>query len=145
MSKKSGGRPSSYKPEYCKLLIEHFKTGKSYAAFAALIGVHRDTLHEWERVHQEYSDSKKHGWEHYQAWWEQQGLDGLYDQTFRETDGSTRTVKLNATVWIYNMKCRFRKDWFDQKDIALKEKPAENDKEEIERLKTWYKNLKEIK
>lgn len=139
------GKPTSYKTEYCQDIIEHFKTGKSYAAFAASINVHRGTLHDWEAKHPEFADAKSIGWEHYQAWWEAHGEEGIYNQTFMEPDGSKRSVSINAAVWIYNMKCRFKKDWSETKEIQAdvtytNTKEQEEVKEFIER----YKKLKEM-
>ena len=55
------GRPSLYRPEYCKMVIDHMKLGNSFESFGAVIGCHRDTLYAWEKVHPEFSDSKKEG------------------------------------------------------------------------------------
>lgn len=81
---KPNGRPSKYKKAYCKKMIEFFdiphileiekekvtKDGEvvthiveranklpTFEKFAVSIGVHRDTLHEWSRTHQEFSDT----------------------------------------------------------------------------------------
>lgn len=66
------GRPSQYRPEYAAQLIEYFGEPpykedadgkikptdfKSLAGFAVRIGVHRDTLHEWSKVHADFSDA----------------------------------------------------------------------------------------
>lgn len=80
------GRPSKYKPEICQEMIDYFsippyrevtktirpKNGDpyevetieandfpSFAGFAAKIGVHRETLHEWKRSHALFSDAYK--------------------------------------------------------------------------------------
>lgn len=74
------GRPSLYRPEYCQKILTYFEfkdvtfkavsadNGKAvvvkdvpelptFAAFADSIGVHRQTLHEWCKVHPEFSDA----------------------------------------------------------------------------------------
>ena len=72
------GRPTKYDPKYCDEIIEYFNddayrecvdaNGKEYlmpnkfntlAAWCASIGIHRDTMHEWSKVHPEFSDSLK--------------------------------------------------------------------------------------
>jgi hypothetical protein len=55
------GRPSKYREEFCDMLIEHMKKGLSYESFASDAGVCFDTLYEWEKVHSNFSDSKKRG------------------------------------------------------------------------------------
>lgn len=55
------GCPSKYLPEYCDKLLEHCRKGKTYRSFAGDIGVHWDTLYEWERVYPEFSDARKRG------------------------------------------------------------------------------------
>jgi hypothetical protein len=43
------------------MLIEHMSKGLSYRSFAGLIGVHFDSLYEWEKKHKAFSDAKKVG------------------------------------------------------------------------------------
>lgn len=57
--KSKGGRPTTYKPEYCEQIVEFCKKGGFLAEFAVEIGVHTDTLHEWKKVHKEFSEYYK--------------------------------------------------------------------------------------
>ena len=49
------GRPSKYDPEYCQKVIEAGNQGFSLTAFAGQIGVCRDTITEWVKVHEDFS------------------------------------------------------------------------------------------
>ncbi len=51
----SGGRPSLYSPAYCNEVIDCGSRGLSLTAFAGEIGVCRETISEWMRVHPEFS------------------------------------------------------------------------------------------
>ena len=42
------GRPSTYNPEFCERVIEYGKQGKSITWMAAELGVHKDSLYEWQ-------------------------------------------------------------------------------------------------
>lgn len=53
------GRPTLYKKEYVEMVKDHMAEGYSFESFAGLIRVNVDTLYEWEKVHQEFSDAKK--------------------------------------------------------------------------------------
>ncbi len=53
------GRPTKYKEAYCNEVIEIMATGLSLTAFAGDIGVSRDTVNEWQRVHPDFSDAVK--------------------------------------------------------------------------------------
>jgi len=65
------GRPTKYRPEYCREILEHFNVDFTNAAqtkpvplnflsaFARKIGVCRDTLGEWTKVHPDFSDAYK--------------------------------------------------------------------------------------
>ena len=55
------GRPSKYKPEYCKMLEEHMEGGLSFECFGGVVGVSEDTLFEWKKVHPSFSESYKKG------------------------------------------------------------------------------------
>lgn len=98
------GRPTKYKKEYCEQLIEHFEEGFSYGSFAGKIGVNQDTLYEWEKVHPEYSESKKIGYSKSMYYWEKLGLSGIKGET---------TGKFAASPFIFMMKCRFRDEYSD--------------------------------
>lgn len=100
------GRPTKYTPEMCDRIEEYFakepttmvmvqvlnkKTGgltripqevavelPTLAGFAASIGVHRDTLNEWERAHPEFSDAVKRAKCHQERILVANGLSGRY-------------------------------------------------------------------
>lgn len=55
------GRPTKYKPEYCKALLLHMAEGYTLESFAGVIGVNVDTLYEWAKVHSAFSDATKEG------------------------------------------------------------------------------------
>lgn len=97
MSENSGvGRPSLYKPEYCELILEYFSVRPyetvginekaadfpSFAGFAAKIGVHRDTLHEWKDIHPEFSDAYMRAKEHQENFVLVNGMKGLVNTNF---------------------------------------------------------------
>lgn len=75
--------------------------GKSRAQIAASLGVSRDTIHEWSRVHREFSDALRKAKDLELAWWESAGQMNMTRQGF------------NATAFIFQMKNRFRDDYRD--------------------------------
>ena len=96
--------------------------GLSLAAFAGKIEVNQDTLHEWCKKHPDFSEAKRIAIGKSLQWWEQQGVDGLWDITVQyDKDGNKvkATKKLNATVWIFNMKNRH--GWRDQVTVEHEE------------------------
>jgi transposase len=70
-----GGRPTSYRPEYCRRVVELMAEGRSLEGCAALIGVHPDTLWEWHRVHPEFSEAVRAGRAASTTYWESRLLD----------------------------------------------------------------------
>lgn len=95
------GRPSKYDPSYCDLVLDLGAEGKSRAQIAASLGVSRDTIHEWSRVHREFSDALRKAKDLELAWWESAGQMNMTRQGF------------NATAFIFQMKNRFRDDYRD--------------------------------
>jgi hypothetical protein len=54
------GRPTLYKPEYCEAIKRYARKPEGhFRAFAAELGVSVETLHEWARVHPEFSEAKR--------------------------------------------------------------------------------------
>lgn len=53
------GRPTKYDPAFCDLVVHAGERGLSLTAFAGEIGVCRDTVQEWARVHPEFSAAVK--------------------------------------------------------------------------------------
>lgn len=100
-------RPTDYRPEYCDQVIAWGEEGKSVTWMAAHLGVHRDTLYEWDRVHPEFSDAFMRARHLSQAWWEDQGQSGMYAPGF------------NGSVWAKNMGARFKDEWGDSNKVEL--------------------------
>lgn len=90
------GRPSSYKPEYAKQLVDYFSVkpgsrvgGKwvanslpTLAGFCCEIGVHRETLLNWADVHEEFFDAYKKAKDYQEHILIENGLMGGYDKSF---------------------------------------------------------------
>ncbi len=69
------GRPTSYRVEYCYRIVELMAAGRSLDGCAALLGVHPDSLNEWQRVHPEFSVAVRAGRAAATAFWETRLLD----------------------------------------------------------------------
>lgn len=115
--KQKTGRPSSYKPEYCQLLIQHMKGGLSFESFAGKIGKSRETLYEWEGVYSEFSDAKKEAEALCLQWWENAGIAGMLG--LKQTKDGIPLGTFNAAIWIFNMKNRF--NWRDKRELTGKD------------------------
>lgn len=64
------GRPTKYRKEFCKQLIEHMAEGFSFESFAGTVDTHRAVVHEWVKRHEEFSEAKKEGDAKARIWWE---------------------------------------------------------------------------
>jgi len=104
---KRAGQPTKYKPEYCEMLVEHMLDGLSFDSFAGVIGVNSDTLHEWKRVHPEFSVAKTHGHAKAMLWWEKLG----------RAAAAGKVPNFNAAVFIFSMKNKF--GWRDRIDANI--------------------------
>ena len=104
--KRTVGRPTTYSEEYPDLLIEHMTQGFSFLSFGGVVDppVSTQTLYDWQDAHPEFLEARKRGENACRRWWELQGTIGLTSKVF------------NATVWILNMKNRFK--WTDKHEIS---------------------------
>lgn len=100
----AGGRPTSYKPEYCDTASEMMAAGKSIVQVASKIGVHRDTIYAWAENNKEFSDTLRVGRQDSQAHWENKLEDMMFDR------------EVNSPLVKLYFANRF--GWHDKQDIA---------------------------
>lgn len=68
--KHPGGRPTTYKPEYCQQLLDAARDGYSLTAFAGLVGICYDVVNEWANVHPEFGRAVKNAKALRSIWWQ---------------------------------------------------------------------------
>jgi hypothetical protein len=103
-AKNQKGRPSKYTADICERIPEMFTNGESQNEVAAGLGIDRDTFKEWKKKYPEFKKAVSLGLERSEAWWEKLGR-----------AGATGKISINAPVWIFNMKNRFK--WKDKSEI----------------------------
>lgn len=101
----AGGRPTKYKKEYCKMLIEHMTEGLSFESFGGVVGVWKEALYNWVKKYPEFSNAKKEGTHKCMLFYEKAGRQGMLG----------KIAGFNSTTWLFNMKNRF--GWRDKKEI----------------------------
>lgn len=115
--KKQVGRPTAYDPIYCEQLISHMEQGLSYEAFAGFLGVSKQTLYDWEKANPAFLDAKEIGIQKSRMFWEKLGIDHILNVSENYgKDAGSKSKSLNAAVWCFNMKNRFR--WTDRQEIS---------------------------
>lgn len=103
------GRPSTYKPTYCDLVIEHMSDGASLTSFAAEIGVARSTINEWMDANPEFSEAVKIAKGKCAAWWEKLGRT------------NAMTGNGNATLVIFGLKNMAADDWREKVEQKIEQ------------------------
>ena len=73
-SKRSVGRPSSYRRELCDRIIEAMASGLSAEAAAARIGISARSLFYWQQQHPEFLQAIQEGRQRSQLWWEERAI-----------------------------------------------------------------------
>ena len=73
--KHAGGRPTLYKSEYCKAIMEAMATGLSAEAAAAKVGISARSLFNWQQQHPEFLQAIQEGRQLSTLWWEERALD----------------------------------------------------------------------
>lgn len=61
MTAGAGGRPTSYKPEYCELAYNYCLLGATDVQLASFFDVAESTIHKWKHDFPEFSESLKRG------------------------------------------------------------------------------------
>lgn len=114
----TAGRPSDYRAEYCKLVIELGKQGHTVAMMALNIGTAKQTLYTWMKVHPKFMDAMREAVSNGQAYMEKQALDNMVDG------------KLNTALWTKMVSSRFREDYTE----TFINKNLDMDKDDVESL-----------
>lgn len=104
------GRPTSYDPSYCDLVIEMGKRGYSKVQIAAELGIAKSTLPVWEQANPEFSDALTRAMTFSQSWWEQKGQDCLI---------MPGGMSFQSSVWSRSMAARFPDDWREKTATEL--------------------------
>ena len=68
--KHPGGRPTSYRPEFCQRVVALMAEGRSLDGCAPLLGVNPDSLYEWQKVHPQFSEAVRAGRAAATTFWE---------------------------------------------------------------------------
>lgn len=100
------GRPTKYDPAFCEKVIELGRKGYSLTQISVELGYSKATLLGWANAHIEFSTALTRAKECEQAWWEQQGMNGL------------TADKFNSAVWSKSMSARFRDDYTERRELA---------------------------
>ncbi len=103
------GRPTDYDPAYCERVVELMADGASKTEVAAEMCRSYQTFLNWQQAHPEFLEAVKEGERLSQAWWEKLGR-----------QGASGAVPVNPTMYIFNMKNRFKEHWSDTSKQEVK-------------------------
>lgn len=109
------GRPSAYRPEYCQVVIEAGRIGKSKVGMAVACGTTRDTMQHWADEFPEFLLALNEAVELSQNWWEEQGRVCITEQYGEGAAG----YKVNAQLYGRSMAARFPKDWREKTEQTI--------------------------
>lgn len=135
-------RPTKYKEEYCQKVIQHLKTGASFASFAASIGTHREVLWQWRQKHEMFNNACNIAMEASQAWYENLALMvatgkamEIEDDPTKPRFGKPKLPNTNPGMIQFIMKQRF-KDYREKtevkKSISIGNIPSEMSDDELD-------------
>lgn len=108
--RRSVGRPTKYKPEYCQMVVDHMAEGASLTSFAAEIDVARSTINEWIDANPDFSEAVKRAKAKCAAWWERVGRSGA------------QGGDVNPTLVIFGLKNMAADDWREKQELDVNQK-----------------------
>ena len=107
------GRPTEYRPEFCKMLAEHQAKGFSFESFGGVVMASSTTLYRWIDDYPDFREARDVGINTSRLFWEKLGVAGV----------SGRFKKFSATGWAFNMKNRFK--WTDRAEFRIEAEKLE--------------------
>jgi 7-cyano-7-deazaguanine synthase in queuosine biosynthesis len=102
------GCPTLYKKEFCEKVIELGKQGYSIAEMGLELGVCKQTIYSYMKIHPEFMDAMRVAVSFAQAWYEKIGREALFAEKF------------NSALWNKQVSCRFRDDYSDTSTVYNK-------------------------
>ena len=111
------GRPSQFKEEYCQDIIDFCAKGYSLEAYAGKLGICKQTLYTWFDKYPQFLDAKSVALQKSRMFWEGLAIDHVVNKSDYFGEGQSSSRSLNASVWIFNMKNRFK--WRDKTDEEI--------------------------
>lgn len=98
---------NKYKPEYCQMLIDHMKAGRSFSTFVAVTMASRKTMYEWIDKYPEFKEAKEVAFALSQKFFEDRLIAKGSGQ---EIEGiNTKDIDLGAII--FPLKTRFHQDY----------------------------------
>jgi len=80
---RSLGRPTDYRPAYCRRVESLGRKGKSRAEIAYALNIARSTLYQWASQHTEFAEALEKAKAAEQHWWEEIGRANLTSRHFQ--------------------------------------------------------------
>lgn len=122
--KRSVGRPTKYKPEFCEIIEKDLAMGYSKEAACGGIGITKETMYQWIKTHPEFSDAIRRGElksiRHYESRLIAHG-------SGKKMDGFDQS-KSNLNAIIFPLKTRFHRVYGERQKIETTEK-SDNEKQ----------------
>lgn len=103
-----------YRPEYCKMLVEHLRKGLSVSTFGAHVGVCRATIYEWISTIPEFKEAHEEGLQLAQEFFELRLSAKVSGQDIKGID----TRKIDTTALIFALKTRFHETYGEKVQVS---------------------------
>jgi hypothetical protein len=130
------GRATKYDEDFHpQEFIKLSEKGKTFAQIAAIWKIHRDTLHEWSRRHEDFSDSVKMGRQLAEGWYMEVGQNAMLGRLKDPVTGERIKVDLGWFCWM--TKNMFK--WTDKVQVDQRTEIVDVDKETA--LMEWLKRV----
>ncbi len=102
-----------YKDEFCQMLIDHLKEGRTIDTFGATVGVVRSTIYEWIGSIPEFKEAFDIGCQLAQDWHEVR----LNAKISGKPTLGVDSKKIDTTALIFALKTRFHKTYGDKAEV----------------------------
>lgn len=124
---------TTFKPEYCEMLIDHMSQGYAYETFGAKIKKGRSTLYDWEKDFPEWVEAKKAAQELAQLFFEEKLMAKVKGR--KENGADPRLI--DTSCLIFALKTRFHKTYSEKTEQIVRTESVE---EYLKRIATEENN-----
>ena len=112
-------KPTTFKEEYCQMLMDHMNNGMSYESFGAVVNKGRSTLYDWEKSHETWREAKEVAIEKALSFFEKRLIDKVSGNTKVLEAQGIKIKDIDTSCLVFALKTRMHKIYSEKTEVEV--------------------------